>query len=109
MAFQRVNIGGGPSKSNVTFKIEVADSVTSDWYIMPAGIREINVDVITSGSAVVQTSNDMDGMVAGTAAGIDWDFGAVTANKAAVCSGVRGIRLVSNSGAATLFVNGILA
>jgi hypothetical protein len=94
-------------KTNLRFKITVGDGETSEWHLIPSGIGILTVDFLPSGRAKVQTSNDVEGIIAGNATPIEWDHGASTADIASRCDGIRGIRLVSVTGACDLIVNGV--
>lgn len=96
--------------ANIQFKVEVTIPGNSEWYLLPSGVLQINVDVLASGGAeaIVQTSNDVDGIINGTATPVDWDFGIVTSNKSAKCGSVRGIRLVSSVGSVSMFCTVVL-
>lgn len=97
-----------PGSSNIVKTLEVANGVTGDWIIFPNDMREIGVDLIPSGTAKIQTSNDIDGIKAGTVTAIDWDDGEITTPLGRTCIGVRAMRLVSISGAAKAYIDGVI-
>lgn len=104
-------LDGTNGKNNVEVTIETLAGETSDWYILPPGIADINVALIIEGGGggKVQSSNDIQGMRNDTAIPIDWDFGEVSVSKAGITKGVRGLRVVNTSGTVTLFVVGAFA
>ena len=97
------------SRNNAYQEIDVLDGVTSDWYIFPHDTRHVGVDLDPSGTAKIQTSNDITKMEAGTDTGIDWNLGAVTSKAGDTSIGVRGFRVVSISGAARAVLNAVFS
>ena len=106
MAYELLSSAVG-SKQDVLKTITVLTTVTSDWIVFPAGIKTVSVVLVPSGSAKIQVTNDIDGVVAGTAVGIDWDAGAVSVNTAKVATGVKAFRVVSVSGGAVANFRGL--
>ena len=79
------------------------------WIIIEPGIQQINVDLlITAGEGRIESTNDYEGAIAGTAVGIAWDAGNVSTSTQGSAFGVAAIRVVNISGTTKVIVNGVI-
>ena len=79
------------------------------WIIVEPGIAQLNIDlIITAGEGYVESTNDHDGAIEGTAEGFKWDLGNVTINSQAAAVGVSAVRAVNVSGTVKIIANGVV-
>lgn len=102
------NETGNPDYSK---KLTVTAGQTSDWYLVPSQTGVISVELLpgAGATAVVETTNDIEGAIAGTAIGMEWDFGQVSNNTDGYARGKKCVRVRSIAGDATLFINAVRA
>lgn len=99
----------GSPTNDLRKTIAVASGETSEWFAFGSGVNQVNVDLKPDGTASIETTNDIDGAIEGTAEGIIWDAGEVSENTAQVATGVVAFRVVSASGIATAHFNAVRA
>jgi hypothetical protein len=84
----------------------VADGVTSDWLGMPQKMTQLAIALEPAGTARVEVTLDREGAKNGTATPIAWPAGDVSAMTDDLVRGVAAVRVVSTSGAASLYLRG---
>lgn len=110
MAVQKIT-SASDGKADARAVIELTGVSTSDWYEIPQGCLQAALEAIPAAGATVSVQGTLDraGMEDGSAVGVAWPQGDVTANTQALLRGAVGIRFVCSVGnGGKLFFNGVV-